>query len=334
MSHGLHTADSQSVTVAVAADLWISKAEADERERSTIKQYRELARLHVVPFIGHQKLSRLSRPMVENYRDTLIANRSKAMTQKAVRALSSILSEAQRRGLVAQNVARGVKVERRGRDKGKIEIPSRDDLKVLLEMATAIEKPLILTAIMTGLRSSEIRGLRWQDVNFVDMAINVRQRADQWGQIGPPKSEAGYRCIPMASGLAATLKEWKLRSLPNSLDLVFPNCSGKPIWHQNLLRRLFIPLQIRAGLIRPHLDAHGKCKADILGGKLFTGKYGLHSLRHAAASGWIAQKIDLKRLHCWMGHSGIQITLDTYGHLMDDKDQDAAIAEAAQAYLM
>ena len=66
---------------------------------------------------------------------------------------------------------------------------------------------------------------------------------------------------------------------------------------------------------------------------MMTGKYGLHALRHAAASGWIAQKIDLKRLQSWIGHSSIQITLDTYGHLIEDKEQDAAIAEAAQSYL-
>jgi integrase len=333
VSQGLHTADSQSITVAVAAGLWIAKAEADDRERSTIKQYRELTRLHVVPLLGEQKLSRLSRPMVENYRDVLISTRSKAMTQKAVRALSSILSEAQRRGLVAQNVARGVKVERKGRDKAKIEIPTREELKSLISEANATEKPIVMTAIMTGLRSSELRGLRWQDVDFNEMTVSVSQRADQWGQIGPPKSEAGYRSIPMASGLASVLKEWKLRSLPNSLDLVFPNANGKPLWHQNLLRRLFIPLQVKAGLTKPHLDRFGRIKKDGQGEQLATGKYGLHSLRHAAASGWIVQKIDLKRLQSWMGHSGVQITLDTYGHLIEDKEQDAAIAEAAQAYL-
>ena len=62
VKQGTHTADSQSITVAHAADLWIAKAEADDRERSTIKQYQELARLHIVPLIGHHKLSRLTRP--------------------------------------------------------------------------------------------------------------------------------------------------------------------------------------------------------------------------------------------------------------------------------
>lgn len=330
---GTHTADSQSITVAQAADLWIAKAKADDRERSTLKQYQELASLHIVPLIGHHKLSRLTRPMVEIYRDELSATRSKAMTQKAVRALSSLLSEAQRRGLVAQNVARGVKVERKGRDKGKIEIPSRDELRALLNAADAKQKPFIMTAIMTGLRSSELRGLRWQDIDFDAALISVNQRADQWGVIGPPKSHAGYRTIPVPAALIAILKEWKLASRPNALDLAFPSAAGTPLLHQNMIRRLFNPLQVKAGLARPHLDSKGVQKVDEDGQPMMTGKYGLHALRHAAASGWIAQKIDLKRLQSWIGHSSIQITLDTYGHLIEDKEQDAAIAEAAQSYL-
>ena len=62
VSKGIHTADSQSVTVAAAADLWIARVEADDRERSTVDQYKRLARLHVKPLIGGEKLSRLTRP--------------------------------------------------------------------------------------------------------------------------------------------------------------------------------------------------------------------------------------------------------------------------------
>jgi integrase len=63
-------------------------------------------------------------------------------------------------------------------------------------------------------------------------------------------------------------------------------------------------------------------------------RYGFHSLRHAAASAWIKQRIDLKRLQVWMGHSGIQLTLDTYGHLLTDASGDAALIAAAQDALL
>ncbi|MFC4594274.1 tyrosine-type recombinase/integrase [Sphingobium tyrosinilyticum] len=333
VSQGTHTADSASVTVKKAAELWIEKAEAEDRERSTIKQYKELERLHISPLIGNVKLSRLTMPMVEKYRDDLVASRSRAMAGKAVRALSMVLAEAQRRGLIAQNVAKGVKVIRQGREKSKIEIPTRQELKALLGAATDDEKPLVMTAILTGLRSSELRGLRWQDVDLKNGTISVNQRADQWGDIGPPKSAAGFRTIPISPALVTVLKAWKLRVTPSTLDLVFPNAKGGAQWHQNMLRRMFIPLQVRAGVSEPKMK-NGKPLKDEEGNVVLTGSYGFHALRHAAASGWIAQRIDLKRLQVWIGHENIQLTIDTYGHLIADAGGDAELIAAAGAELL
>ena len=297
VSTGTHTPERGSCTVAEAAQLWIDKAEADGRERSTIKQYREHKRLHIDPLIGSIKLARLTMPRVEAYRDELVATRSKAMAGKVIRSLSMILTDAQRRGLVAQNVAKGVRVVRKGREKARIAIPDKKELKALLQAAGEDEKPLIMTAMLTGLRSSELRGLRWSDIDLKAGSIAVAQRADQWGHIGPPKSEAGYRTIPISPALVTVLKAWKLRVRPSDLDLAFPNADGGPQWHNNMLRRLFIPLQVRAGVSVPKLNKAGQPIVDEEGATVMTGRYGFHSLRHAAASGWIAQRIEIGRAH-------------------------------------
>lgn len=331
---GIHTHDRDSITVADATQLWVDKAIAEGRERSTVKQYNELKRLHIDPFIGGIKLSRLSMPLAEQFRDDLVASRSRAMAGKAVRALSMALTEAQRRGLVGQNVAKGVKVIRKGRDKPRIEIPTRAQLKAMISAALPDELPLIMTVILTGLRSSEIRGLRWADIDFRANTLTVSQRADQWGVIGPPKSEAGYRTIPIAPALVTSLKAWKLRAGPSPMDLVFPSASGKAQWHQNLSRRMFIPLQIRAGVSTPKFDTKGQAVTDKDGNQVLTGMYGFHSLRHAAASGWIAQRIDLKRLQVWIGHENIELTLQTYGHLLQDAGGDADLILKAGADLV
>ena len=62
VASGSHTADSVSVTIAEAADLWVRTAEQKGCERSTTKQYREWVDLHIKPLIGSEKLSRLSMP--------------------------------------------------------------------------------------------------------------------------------------------------------------------------------------------------------------------------------------------------------------------------------
>jgi integrase len=333
VSKGVHTADSQSVTVAAAADIWIKAAEQNHRERSTVEQYRQLSRLHIKPLIGAERLSRLTQPKVEAYRDQLLETRSRAMAGKAVRALSRILGEAQRRGLVAQNVARDVKVVRSSRDKGKIEIPTKAELRALIEHSGEDLKPLVMAAIFTGLRASELRGLRWSDVDLKDATITVAQRADKFGEIGPPKSESGYRTIPIPPALVALLKEWKLRCPNGKLGLAFPNSQGGVQDYGHMLRRRFFPLQIAAGLSEPVLE-DGEPKLNAKGEAELRPRYGFHSLRHAAASAWIKQRIDLKRLQSWMGHASVQITLDTYGHLLSDASGDAALIHAAQAELL
>lgn len=318
VSQGIHTPDSASITVSKAAKLWIARGEADELERSTLKEYRSLVTNHIEPLIGDRKLNKLKRLSVENYRDELSKTRSSAMVKKSLVALSSILTEAQRLELVVVNAARGVKVGRSKERKdtkgaGQVVIPGRDELKAMIAAANDRERPLIMTAIFTGLRVSELRGLRWTDIDFDAGTLSVSQRADTFGQIGPPKSQAGIRSVPIPSMLIAELKRWKLQAPLSKLDLAFPSAVGTPFGYQNLLRRVFFPLQDRAGLET---------------------RYGFHALRHAAASTWIEQKIDLKRLQVWMGHSSIKITLDTYGHLIKDADKDAAIAEATQDLLL
>jgi hypothetical protein len=81
---GIHTADSASITVAEAAGLWIARCERDELERTTVDVYRQHVDLHIVPHIGAVKLSRLSAPAVNAFRDHLLdAGRSRDMVRRA-----------------------------------------------------------------------------------------------------------------------------------------------------------------------------------------------------------------------------------------------------------
>ncbi len=324
---GIHTADRASITVGQAVELWTASAQARGLERATRDGYDTVARLHIVPLIGSERLSRLTQPRVEAYRDQLMQTRSRIQAARAVRALSRIIAEAQRRGLVAQNVAREVKVSAPGRDKAKVEIPSKVELRAMIDAASEDFRPFVLTAIFTGLRASELRGLRWTDIDLKKATVTVRQRADKFGVIGPPKSKAGYRTVPMPARLVSELREWKLRCPNGPLGLVFPNSQGGVAQYGHLLRRRFHPLQLKAGVA----DRVGE---DDEGKPILKARYGIHALRHAAASAWIAQRVDLKRLQTWLGHESIELSLGTYGHLIVDESADAAIMSAAQDELL
>ena len=325
VSIGIHTVDRESITVAEAGKLWIDHAKSEGLERSTVKRYGEILRLHIVPFLGGRRLSALSPHEVEQFRDDLLATRSKAMAHKTVRALSMLINEAGRRNLVARNVASKVRVKRPSRERERVAIPSRAELKAMLEASTLDERPLLMVLMATGIRASELRGLPWRDIDLRRARLNVTQRADQWGAIGQPKSAAGTRTIPMPPELVAELRTWKLRALPNDLDLVFPSSVGTPRDHAHLLERIFKPLQVRAGVC----SAVEPTKLDNDGRPLMKARYGLHALRHAAASGWISGGADIKRLQAWLGHETVQMTLGTYGHLLVDEERDDALALAA-----
>lgn len=331
---GIHTADSASISIAEAADLWIAKAELRGRDRGTLKSYRELRDSHIVPLIGQDRLSRLTTPDVVAFRDALLKTRSPAMTRKAVRALSMILNVAMEHGKVSQNVAASVKVEISGRDrKARIVIPPREHLRSLLEGADSLANDdpqlavLIRVAMFAGLRSSEIRALSWPDIDLADGAITVSQRADRWNDLGAPKSDAGHRTVPIGPALTQTLRKWKLQCPVSPSGLVFPNARGKPL-SQHRIIALFKGVQVAAGL------AVFTGKTDAKDRPIYKPRYGLHSLRHAAASAWIKQGIDLKRLQVWIGHATIALTLDVYGHLVTDAQADAALAGGAENALL
>jgi len=336
---GIHTADRASVTVAEAADLWLASAAANGCDRSTLKTYAEIARVHIVPLIGDEKLSRLAAPKVVGFRDALLETRSHAMAARAVRHLSMILSDAVERGLVAQNVARGVKVKRpradglRQRLAKRAEIPPKAHLQALIAAADrgANRDPalpvMLRLAMLAGPRQSELRALPWSDVDLAAGVVTISRRADRWNTIGPPKSAAGMRSIPIGPALVALLKTWKLRCPPNELDLVFPS-RAKGIVKQHAMAAKLLRVQIEAGVA---VDS-GKKTAD--GDVILKARYGWHDLRHAAASAWIAQGVDLKRLQVWIGHENIQLTIDVYGHLIKDAKKDAELARGSESALL
>jgi integrase len=317
VARGVHTPENASITVAEAAELWLQTGELDELERGTLRQYRYHIDLHINPLIGHEKLARLSSPTIESYRDALLSKCSRSMARKVLASLKSIVSEAQRRGLVAHNAASPVKV-RTDKRENKLEIPSKPEIQTILSSATGRRGPLFVTAIFTGMRSSELRGLTWDSVDFERRVIHVRQRADLWGTIGAPKSAAGNREIPMSPMVVNVLREWRLACPKGPLNLAFPNSVGKVEAHANIANRGFYPLQIEAGIV----DGDGKAK------------YGFHALRHFCASWLIDQGFSPKRVQVWMGHSSIQMTFDVYGHLFLNLEEDHAKLAAGELKLI
>jgi integrase len=194
------------------------------------------------------------------HHDRLVeAGRSRAMVQRVVVSLGAILAAAMSYGKLARNIVRDQARnrstrERRlaGRHKEKlvvgVDLPTKDEIRAILNAAQGSHRALIVTAVFTGLRASELRGLTWRDVDFGTEVLTVRQRADYQNTIGSPKSDAGKRAVPLAPLVVNTLKEWKLACPKGKANLVFPTRQGGVMTHTNLFRTVLGPVQLAAGI--------------------------------------------------------------------------------------
>jgi integrase len=323
---GTHVSLDNKLTVADVAEKWIKKVEANERERATVRQYRQHIKLHIVPRIGAVKLAKLTKGHVEGFRDGLISGvgdheaLSRPMAHKVLRSLKSMLKVVR-----CSHLADDVKVEIDKRKKRKLEvgrdIPNSEEVARMVKAAKEPKmRALLMVAATTGLRASELRGLRWSDVDLLKAReLHVRQRADRWNKIGPPKSESSRRTIPLGPEAILALKEWKLACPRSEHDLVFPTRTGAVEHHKNMIKSL-TPLMKAAHVLKNDKP-----------------KYALHAFRHFFASWCInpqdrgGRELPAKVVQTLLGHSSIIMTLDVYGHLFRDGSDRAELAASEKA---
>jgi integrase len=171
LRRGTHVASTKSPTVKEAGEQWIRAAEADGLERTTVDQYRQHVELHIVPFIGRTKLANLTPSAVTAFKETLRREkRSPAMIRKVITSLGSLIADAHDRGQAAHNAVRDLSRKRRGKNRNTekrknaklkvgADIPKPEEITAILANAKGRWRPLLVTAALTGLRASELRGL-------------------------------------------------------------------------------------------------------------------------------------------------------------------------------
>ncbi|SER57390.1 Site-specific recombinase XerD [Faunimonas pinastri] len=332
---GIHTPDSESITVREACARYLDICERRYREkdgiaRTTLAARRGIIRKHIDPLIGNVKLSRLSAPMVQEWVDGLRADkddpRSPWIMAHILQCFRQAITEAQRSGLVARNVVKEAPPRVAAMPSERLEIPTKEEVRRVLEIAeTAIigmgevGRACLAAeiAVFTGMREGEIFALMWSNVDFEKRIIRVRHSANRWGDIKEPKSRAGVRDVPIPPMLLKKLKEWKLASKPNRKGLVLASRNGTPLSTPNFHKTEWPRLLGQAKL----LTSEGR------------NRYHFHALRHFAASLFIEQGLPPKRVQYLMGHASITITFDRYGHLFPGDGLEEAAATAIESSL-
>jgi len=273
---------------------------------NTRRDYECNLRLYLVPYFAGVKIRSISPDMVETFRSVLVERGvGRRTVNKCHTLLSAMLRHALRHRWINYNPAAEIRKLREKPTTSERLVDSNvltpDDVTRLIEATDERWRLIFLMAVLTGLRQGELLGLQWGDIDLNARQVYVRRQYTR-GRFSELKTKYSRRCVALSDELLSILKEWKLRCPKGDLDLVFPTGTGNPENHSNLLRRGLYPALRRAGLR----------------------KIRFHDLRHIFASFLIAKNVHPKRIQALLGHSTIKITMDTYGHLMSETDNEAA----------
>jgi integrase len=193
-------------------------------------------------------------------------------------------------------------------------ILTTEEIGKLIAAATPTYRPLIQTAIFTGMRQMEILGLVWSDVDFDAQTITVREQLSRTGGRKALKTRSkGRRTVYIPPFLVQVLREQKARSpFSKDSDYVFTTGSGKPFGWSNVDRQGLHKASERANLREPRPR--------------------FHDLRHTFVSIQIAQGRSSTYVANQIGDS-VETTLRTYAHLFDAAEQaDKARAAMEEAF--
>jgi integrase len=296
------------------AEAWLA-SQTHLRPR-TREKYEGAIRLHLNPRLGSLRIGDVTADEIASLIAQMHAAGIAGWTIRGVLTpLGRILGHAVRRRLIPSNPLRSLDRDERPRVAArKQRILDSDEIAKVLHACPSGYRPIIATAIFTGIRQGELLGLTWAEVDFEAGLIRVSKQLERkTGKRVEPKTIRAVRDVVLMPALASTLKRHKL-SLPPALTrddgFVFCTRSGKPHDSRNVSRRgLEVALQ-EAG-VGEWVEGEGRKRRRWRSGITF------HGLRHTFASLLIAQGADVVHVSSQLGHASPRITLEIYAHLFD-----------------
>ncbi len=284
---------------------YVEKMREGGRKPSSVRSVESHLRQWLVPALGGRALDAIT---PEDVRDLMATMRTGSKKRKeggvgpatirhVVAALSAIFNYACHadRRWATSNPCRSVTLPKAPH--GRLRFLSPDDLRLTIASVPsgprgAVDRVVILTAAMTGLRQGELLALRWRDVDWPAGRLRV---VDNYvlGEYVAPKSEGSKRSVPLSDELAGELHRWwQASGEPGDNELVFADpVTGLPLAKPQLLRRY-----------RKALEAAG-----------LDGTMTFHELRHTFGTTMAAAGVPIRTVQAWMGHADIGTT-QRYAH--------------------
>lgn len=318
-----------NVTLGDWMDTWLAQYVKGHNKPKTYGDYECLIRIHIKPSaVGKTPLKDIKPRNLQTFYNH--KSSSKALNGKGellspltVRKIHAIIHKALDQaifdGLLPSNPANGVKLPHH--EKKDMRVLTSDEQQKFLD---AVESDRLEAAFVlelgSGLRIGELLALQWQDVDLERKTLRVRQslgRIRTPGEtektrliIQEPKSKSGKRSIPLPDDVIVALNNHRVQQAKEKLAAgenyedntwVFATELGKLLEPRNFTRTFYSIIK-KAGIA--HIN--------------------FHSLRHGYATKLLESDVHPKVAQELLGHSSIQLTLDTYSHVLPDIKQAAA----------
>jgi integrase len=307
--------DSSKATVGEFLETWLKDYAETNTSPRTVEGYREKIRNYVLPNIGQVPLAKLTTQHIQAIYASMMERKLSPRTALHVhRVLREALGHAMKWGLLARNVCDAVDPPKpRNKEMAALNTP---DVQRFLDLASASPfGPVFFLGIYTGMRRSELLGLRWSAVDIASKTLSVTETLQHINGKGlvalQPKTDRSRRAVSLPPSAVALLSGMKVKQREQreamglewkESDYVFSHFDGTP-FHPNTVTRAFSRIIKKAGLP----------------------KVRLHDLRHTHATLMLKQGVHPKIVSERLGHASIIITLDTYSHVLPSLQEAAAL---------
>jgi integrase len=280
------------------------------RSYSTKKTYKVYLKRWIIPEWGALDLSGVRTIEVESWLRRLPLAKSSCAKIRGL--LSVLFNHACRYELFDRNPIRLVRQGAKRRSAPSVLTPA--EIKALLGGLNLRERTLVLLAASTGLRQSELFGMKWCDIDFAQHTMNV-VRSIVYGVVGPCKTESSQKPVPVHPTVLEALGKWRQVCRYNkSDDWVFASRryrGRKPIWGQAILRKYIRPAAQRVGIQK---------------------RLGWHTFRHTYSTLLRSVGTEFKVMQELLRHSSLRSTLDVYTQAISPAKHAAQAAVLALVF--
>ena len=308
--------EESNMTLGEWLDKWLDDYMALTIRESTMDSYRTMAKHHIKPYLGGEKIGTITTADIQKLYNWLRENgrvnehyeKGNALSDSMIRSIHMMLHQAMdaavRERIIVKNPTEGTAIPKNNYPPKQI--LTEEQLEKFLEVARAdpVWSDFFYTELTTGLRLGEICGLKWQDFEEKTGRLHIRRsvhrRKGGGVRVGETKTETSTRTILLPPSTVEILKARKKKSYSNW------------IFHNPVVPE--VPMDPSA--------AYKRLKTLLRYAELPSIRF--HDLRHTFATHALTSGVDAKTLSTILGHTNASFTLDAYTHMTTDMHRKAA----------